>query len=48
MLSTDTFISLILGLCGLFVSAIATILGYLSYKQMKGCINKSKKSLKHS
>jgi hypothetical protein len=41
MLSTDSFISLIVGLGGLVVSIIGTIIGYLSYKQMKSCNNES-------
>jgi hypothetical protein len=35
MLSTDSTISLAVGLGGLLVSAIGTIVGYMSYKTMK-------------
>jgi hypothetical protein len=39
MLSPDTSTSLILGLGGLLVSIIGTIVGYKSYKAMKeGCV----------
>ena len=46
MLSTDTSISLILGIGGLLVSVVGTIVGYLSYTQMKACSHERKKSLK--